>query len=632
MEYSSGEDSEISDSEVHDYSDKVYESLKKGIYKTRYSEDSFRCPFCTGKKKQGYHYKDLLQHASGIGASHRKGREKANHLALAKYLKTDLVSASPGSLEPTVKPEVRAKPVRDADDLFVWPWMGVLMNLPTEWNGEKYVGESAARVKEQLSKFRPIKAHPLWNYRGHLGIAIIEFGKDWTGFKDAMAFENSFEVEHFGKREWKERKRRGLDLYGWVARADDYNSVGHVGEYLRKNGDLKTVADLEEAASRQNDNLVKNLASEIDAKSKQVKELECKYNETSMSLSSMIEQKDKILQDYNEKIKKMQRIAQDHNRRVLCENEKLRYELEKQKREHDRQRRELDKRKVETDIERRKLIDEKQKNEMRNDSLRRATLEQKKADENVLRLVEEQKREKEAALMRILKLEEQLDNKQALELEIQQLKGKLQVMKHMESDDDSVKKKMEEMNEELEEKMGEMEGLESLNQALLIKERRSNDELQAARKELIFGLGELLSGRSHIGIKKMGELDTKPFQSACKQKFSAGEAAFKSAELSSIWEERIKDPHWHPFKMVIVGEEPQRLIDDNDEKLKELKDEFGDEVHQAVVTALLEIAEYNPSGGYVVQELWNFKERRKATLKEVIQYILKQWKTHKRKR
>lgn len=95
-------------------------------------------------------------------------------------------------------------------------------------------------------------------------------------------------------------------------------------------------------------------------------------------------------------------------------------------------------------------------------------------------------REKEAALMRILKLEEQLDNKQALELEIQQLKGKLQVMKHMESDDDSVKKKMEEMNEELEEKMGEMEGLESLNQALLVKERRSNDELQAARKELIF--------------------------------------------------------------------------------------------------------------------------------------------------
>lgn len=76
----------------------------------------------------------------------------------------------------------------------------------------------------------------------------------------------------------------------------------------------------------------------------------------------------------------------------------------------------------------------------------------------------------------------------------------------------------------------------------------------------------------------------------------------------------------------------QRVIDDNDEKLKELKDEFGDEVHTSVTTALLEIAEYNPSGGYIIPELWNFKEGRKASLKEVIQYVLRQWKTHKRKR
>ncbi|CAN1195023.1 Factor of DNA methylation 1 [Linum perenne] len=64
-------------------------------------------------------------------------------------------------------------------------------------------------------------------------------------------------------------------------------------------------------------------------------------------------------------------------------------------------------------------------------------------------------------------------------MEIQELKGKLNVMKHLEDQDDAaVKKTMKEYTDEL-------EHVETLNQTLIVKERQSNDELQEARKILI---------------------------------------------------------------------------------------------------------------------------------------------------
>lgn len=66
----------------------------------------------------------------------------------------------------------------------------------------------------------------------------------------------------------------------------------------------------------------------------------------------------------------------------------------------------------------------------------------------------------------------------------------------------------------------------------------------------------------------------------------------------------------------------QEIIDEEDEKLSKLRKEWGEEVYMAVVTALTEMNEHNPSGRYVIPELWNFKKQRKATLKEVIAYIL----------
>jgi hypothetical protein len=70
----------------------------------------------------------------------------------------------------------------------------------------------------------------------------------------------------------------------------------------------------------------------------------------------------------------------------------------------------------------------------------------------------------------------------------------------------------------------------------------------------------------------------------------------------------------------------QEVLDDDDAKLKFLLIEYGEEVCNAVKAALMEIKEYNPSGCYVVPELWNFREGRRATMEEVIKHLFGQIK------
>lgn len=51
----------------------------------------------------------------------------------------------------------------------------------------------------------------------------------------------------------------------------------------------------------------------------------------------------------------------------------------------------------------------------------------------------------------------------------------------------------------------------------------------------------------------MGELDTRPFLEAMKQKYNEEMAEERASELCSLWEEYLKDPEWHPFKITSVN-------------------------------------------------------------------------------
>ncbi|KAI4355815.1 hypothetical protein L6164_004554 [Bauhinia variegata] len=630
MEYSSEEESDISDSEIDDYKDKPYEQLRAGKLKVKGLNGTLRCPFCTGKKKQDYKFKDLLQHASGVGkgSANRSAKQKANHLALAKYLETDLASESEPIQRPALPQPVNQHPQQD--DYYVWPWTGIIVNI----NGEP---KDSGYWMKQLAKYRPLDVHVFLNEDGLTAQAIVKFNHDWNGFMNATEFEKSFETAHCGKQDWESTKLPTCSsIFGWLARANDYDCIGPIGEYLRQNGKLRTITDIVQETSESRNNIVANLANEIDMTNENLNKMQYKYNEKTMSLSRMLEEKDKLHTAFVEESRRLQRIAREEITRILEEQEKLNTELEHKKRKLDSWSRDLNKREVITEQERQKLEEDKKKKDSRQESLQLASMEQKKSDENVLKLVEEHKREKEEALKKIIQLEKQLDAKQKLEMEIEELKGKLQVMKHLGDEDDAaVQKKMKDMKDELQEKIENLEDLQSMNQTLITKERESNNELQEARKELREGLVEMLTARSNIMIKRMGDLDEKPFFNTCKQRFPPEEAQTKGAELCSLWQEHLKNPSWHPFKVITVDEKSEALLDEEDEKLWGLKEEWGDDIHKAVVTALNELNEYNPSGRYPVPELWNSKENRKATLKEVILYIvthIKQLKQLKRKR
>ncbi|KAE9463544.1 hypothetical protein C3L33_04551, partial [Rhododendron williamsianum] len=376
-------------------------------------------------------------------------------------------------------------------------------------------------------------------------------------------------------------------------------------------------------------------------------------------------------------IKKRERVLEEERRKFEEDIKNRENELEEERRKIDK---DIKIRETELEEERRKIDSEKKTTE-------RAIDTKKKAAEKALRLAEERKTENNELHSRIVKLRKNLENaltlageqkigKDELRSRIAELQKELKMLQigeeklhrrvaklqkkldskkalwrkekeklHRRDGQVGLKNKMDDavelknetnaIHQDMEEKGKHIEHLESLTSILTAKDRKSNDELQEARKELINGF---LDSHAYISVKKMGELDSKPFQTATKRfvdeaaqekptanratdgqvttkrKYYEGETTDdRAVELCSLWENYLRDPSWHPFKVICMEGDHKEVIDEEDVKLKTLKEKLGDEAYEAVTTALTELNDYNPSGRYPVHELWNFKEERKAT-------------------
>jgi hypothetical protein len=154
-----------------------------------------------------------------------------------------------------------------------------------------------------------------------------------------------------------------------------------------------------------------------------------------------------------------------------------------------------------------------------------------------------------------------------------------------------------------------------------------DDDLEAVREELIKGFLDIDNGGRKLGIKEMGQLNEKVFQIACLAKLPPEEVGEASYELYSSWQKQLSDLSWNPFKTITVDGNGKEIVNVDDEKLQELKRDYGEGAHKAVMNALMEMKEYNVlADRSIAYELWNYKDGRKATLRECVEYVCNQVK------
>ncbi|CAA0816432.1 Factor of DNA methylation 1 [Striga hermonthica] len=308
--------------------------------------------------------------------------------------------------------------------------------------------------------------------------------------------------------------------------------------------------------------------------------------------NSMLQERDHLCYAFSEGTKKLESIV--YEQRNALENEKRRLHSWSE---------ELTKREALIERERLKLHVENKMAKVKNSAI-------KSRYGIYVDLFKHEQREKEAALQKVVELERSFEHeKQRLELEIELLEAKLEMMK----------------------KVGDADGnCDDICQKIEMMSKPS----QEAFKKLIVGLYNLLiiSSNHVMGTKRVAKIDTKDFGNACSLRFPLEQPEIMADELCSLWQEKLKNPEWNPFKFVEYKRwEPQWVVNKDDELLRGLEYKWGHEAYDAVITALKVLQSYDPmSGSFVVPQLWSFMKNKAATLEEVVRYIIVQLRTFKR--
>ncbi|KAH7372850.1 hypothetical protein KP509_17G024800 [Ceratopteris richardii] len=633
---SSSESGDCACDEVEEFEDLATEELEKGTISVYNRNGELWCPFCFAKKKVQYKYGELVQHAAGVARGKRGLEAAGKHKALLKYLKMHMSNMEEPPKERVVRLEQQT-PISETtvrDEKLVWPWMGIIVNINNSVIVDgKRVGPGNNEIKSRFSRFNLKDVQTKWNYQGHLGVAILEFQKDMIGYGDAQDFERSFMEVGRCKRDWETKRISsegpGKELYGWIANQQDYNKEDVIGKHLRNKGNLRTVAEVNTAWLQQNNQLVQNLDATIQNQNQMLQD----SNRQVLSLQSMVAKTEKARHDAElarrcmEQLHKeeLHAVEQEANRamqmredEIKKDQQKLIIELEKVQIRCN----ELEMQEVHNKTEQMKREKEINENETKMQLYRRIEDLYKAQEAKKLLLIKKQEGESNSLLVDQHKQQKLLVNRHRVEQEIQAVEAVLETKKLEANQGLEGISRMQTLEDKLEELKAHKEDLEELNKCLTYKERELNDEVQNAHKVAVKVL-EKKGDEKHVGVKKMGDLDQEPWKVACKKKFKDSPDGWEVhfATAVSQWDERVRDVQWDPFKVIEVGEGHEWRLNDNDEKLIELREEYGEAVFDTVTTALEELQKYNASGRYPVPIPWNYIQNRKATLGEVIQFL-----------